>query len=59
MRRLAISEAAANATLLGASFSNITSALDGYYRMIVRVYPNATEYQAMYWSMNGYVPPPA
>jgi hypothetical protein len=54
---LAISEAAVNATLPGASFPNITAALDGYYRMVVHAYPNATEYQHIYWSMNGYVPP--
>jgi hypothetical protein len=59
VHRLAISEAAFNASLPGASFSNITTALDGYYRMVVYAYPNATEYQKIYWSMNGYVPPVA
>jgi hypothetical protein len=25
--------------------------------MVAHAYPNATDYQAMYWSMNGYKPP--
>jgi hypothetical protein len=55
---LAISEAAYNATIPGASLANISAALDTYYRMVMLAYPNQTEYQTLYWSMNGYLAPP-
>jgi hypothetical protein len=29
-----------------------------YYRMVMNAYTNQSEYQQLYWSMNGYVPPP-
>jgi hypothetical protein len=55
MCRLAISEAAFNATIPTASLADISRALDTYYHMVLLAYPNRTEYQALYWSMNGYV----
>jgi hypothetical protein len=56
LRRSAIAEAAANATLPGADLATITSELDAYYRMILHSFPRPAEYQQLYWSMIGYVP---
>jgi hypothetical protein len=56
LRRSAIAEAAANATVPGADLATIAAQLDAYYRMVLHSFPRPAEYQQQYWSMIGYVP---